>query len=224
MSDGFQRILDDAKSASIVLARTGTSEKNAALDAIATALVANTDRIVEANAGDYARSEADGMESGLLDRLRLTSERVAALASAVRDIATLPDPVGEVVRGSTLPNGLQLTQVRVPFGVVGAIYEARPNVTADAAAEIAERRARLAKVQRLMQEAGIGALLVEPGSSLVYFTGVQWWRSERLTAALIPADGNITIVTPFFEAPSIRESLAIAADIRTWNEIGRAHV
>ena len=134
MSDGFQHILDDAKSASFVLARTGTTEKNAALHEIASALVANTDRIVEANAGDYARSEADGMEAGLLDRLRLTSERVAALASAVRDIAALPDPVGEVVRGSTLPNGLQLSQVRVPFGVVGAIYEARPNVTADLAA------------------------------------------------------------------------------------------
>ncbi len=81
-----------------------------------------------------------------------------------------------------------------------------------------ERAARLAKVQQLMQAAGIGALLVEPGSSLVYFTGVQWWRSERLTAALIPAEGDITVVTPFFEAPSIRESLAVPAAIRTWNE------
>lgn len=81
-----------------------------------------------------------------------------------------------------------------------------------------ERAARIAKVQRLMQQAGIGALLVEPGSSLVYFTGVQWWRSERLTAALIPAEGDLTVVTPFFEAPSIRESLAIPAGIRTWNE------
>jgi len=81
-----------------------------------------------------------------------------------------------------------------------------------------ERAARLAKVQGLMQAAGIGALLVEPGSSLVYFTGVQWWRSERLTAALIPAEGEVTVVTPFFEAPSIRESLAIPAAIRTWDE------
>ncbi|MBU6252278.1 MAG: Xaa-Pro peptidase family protein [Alphaproteobacteria bacterium] len=81
-----------------------------------------------------------------------------------------------------------------------------------------ERAARLAKVQRLMQQAGIGALIVEPGSSLVYFTGVEWWRSERLTAALIPAEGEVTIVTPFFEAPSIRESLGIPASVRTWNE------
>ncbi|MFM5915273.1 MAG: M24 family metallopeptidase [Chakrabartia godavariana] len=81
-----------------------------------------------------------------------------------------------------------------------------------------ERAARLAKVQQMMQAAGIGALLVEPGSSLVYFTGVQWWRSERLTAALIPAEGDVTVATPFFEAPSIRESLAVPAAIRTWNE------
>ncbi|MEY4397129.1 MAG: hypothetical protein RLZZ40_885 [Actinomycetota bacterium] len=134
MSDGFQTILEDAKDASIVLASTGTDVKNAALESIALALVANTARIVGANAEDYARGEAGGMEAGLLDRLSLTDERVAGLASAVRDIIALPDPIGEVLRGSTLPNGLQLSQVRVPFGVVGAIYEARPNVTVDLAA------------------------------------------------------------------------------------------
>lgn len=82
----------------------------------------------------------------------------------------------------------------------------------------AERNARIAAVQRRMRAAGIGALLVEPGSSLVYFTGIEWWRSERMTAAIIPADGEILIVTPFFEAPSIRETLSIPAGIRTWNE------
>lgn len=134
MSDGFQRILDDARLASIVLARTSTTDKNAALEAIAVAINANSERIVTANSSDYVRSEADGMEAGLLDRLRLTPERVAGLASAVRDLIALPDPIGEVIRESTLPNGLELSQVRVPFGVVGAIYEARPNVTVDLAA------------------------------------------------------------------------------------------
>ncbi|MEY4477037.1 MAG: Gamma-glutamyl phosphate reductase, partial [Actinomycetota bacterium] len=86
MSDGFQRILDDARLASIVLARTSTTDKNAALEAIAAAIDANSERIVTANSSDYARSEADGMEAGLLDRLRLTPERVAGLASAVRDL------------------------------------------------------------------------------------------------------------------------------------------
>ena len=82
----------------------------------------------------------------------------------------------------------------------------------------AERQARVAKAQRLMREAGLSALLVEPGASLVYFTGVQWWRSERLTAAIIPAEGEIAVVTPFFEEPSVRESLGVPAEVLTWNE------
>ena len=89
--------------------------------------------VLAANAEDLARAEASGTPANILDRLRLTSERVAAMAQGLRDVAGLPDPVGEVVRGSTLANGLELRQVRVPFGVVGIIYEARPNVTADAA-------------------------------------------------------------------------------------------
>lgn len=82
----------------------------------------------------------------------------------------------------------------------------------------AERSQRIAKVQRLMQAAGLKALLIEAGNSLVYFTGVQWWRSERLTAAVIPAEGAPLIVTPEFEEPSIRESLKIPAEVRVWNE------
>src|SRR5690349_588016 len=82
----------------------------------------------------------------------------------------------------------------------------------------AERLARIAKAQRLMQQNGIGAIIVEPGASLDYFTGVQWWRSERLTAAVIPASGHPIIGTPFFEHPSVAESLSVPAEIRTWNE------
>ena len=134
MADAFLAILEDAKSASIVLARTGTTAKNLALESIAAALGKNSAQIVAANVADCSAAEASGMEASLLDRLRLTPERVSALATSVRDIIALPDPVGEVVRGSTLPNGLQLSEVRVPFGVVGAIYEARPNVTVDLAA------------------------------------------------------------------------------------------
>ena len=81
-----------------------------------------------------------------------------------------------------------------------------------------ERAARIAKAQRLMRELGFGALLVEPGSSLIYFTGVRWSRSERLTCALIPAEGEVCVVTPFFEEPSVRESLGVAAEVRTWQE------
>ncbi len=82
----------------------------------------------------------------------------------------------------------------------------------------AEREARIAGAQQLMRQQGLSAILVEPGSSLVYFTGVRWSRSERLTGAVIPADGPIGVFTPFFEEPSVRESLAVPADLRTWNE------
>ena len=82
----------------------------------------------------------------------------------------------------------------------------------------AERLARLAKARGLMKQNGIGAIVIEPGASLDYFTGIQWWRSERLTAAVVPAEGDPIIVTPFFERPSVAETLSIPAEIRTWNE------
>jgi Xaa-Pro dipeptidase len=82
----------------------------------------------------------------------------------------------------------------------------------------AERSQRLERAQRLMRDNGLSAILIEPGSSLVYFTGVSWWRSERLTAAVIPVKGDPIIVTPYFEEPSIRQSLAVPADVRVWQE------
>ena len=82
----------------------------------------------------------------------------------------------------------------------------------------AEYLARIDKARALMGKHGIGALLIEPGASLVYFTGVHWWRSERLTAAILPRDGDIAIVTPHFEEPSVRESLEVPAEVRVWNE------
>ena len=82
----------------------------------------------------------------------------------------------------------------------------------------AERAARVARAQALMAERGIGAVLIEPGASLHYFTGIRWWRSERLTAAVIPADGELLVVTPFFEEPSVRETLAVPATLRVWQE------
>ena len=115
------------------LAAATRSTKDAALHAMADALVEAAPEIVSANAVDLQRGEAAGTSPGLLDRLALTPERISGIADALREVAALPDPVGEVVRGSTLPNGLRLQQVRVPMGVVGMIYEARPNVTVDAA-------------------------------------------------------------------------------------------
>ncbi|CAB4606646.1 MAG: glutamate-5-semialdehyde dehydrogenase [Actinobacteria bacterium] len=123
-----------AKKASGSLAQANTLQKNAALEAIAVALETNTAAIIEANARDIEAGVASGLSAGLQDRLTLNAQRISALAQAVRSIATLPDPIGNVAKGMTLPNGLKLTQVAVPFGVVGAIYEARPNVTIDIAA------------------------------------------------------------------------------------------
>lgn len=129
-------ILDTCRRARVscrALAAASPQVKVAALTEIADALVAATARIVGANARDLARGEQEGLTAGLLDRLRLDASRIAAMAEAVREVAALPDPVGQVVRGSTLPNGLRLQQRRVPMGVVGVVYEARPNVTVDAA-------------------------------------------------------------------------------------------
>jgi glutamate-5-semialdehyde dehydrogenase len=126
--------LEAARAASTALATATTDAKNAALHAIASAIEAGADRIIPANELDLANGRENGLAVGLLDRLTLTPQRLAGLASAVREIVALPDPVGTVVRGSSLPNGVQLSQVRVPFGVIGAIYEARPNVTVDIAA------------------------------------------------------------------------------------------
>ena len=122
-----------ARDAAVTLRRLTRNEKDAALEAMADALDARTPEIVAANEADVARAVASGTSPALVDRLTLTPPRVAAIAQALRDVAALPDPVGEVIRGYTLPNGLQVRQVRVPLGVVGMIYEARPNVTVDAA-------------------------------------------------------------------------------------------
>lgn len=122
-----------AREASHGLALATRARKDAALQAMSDALLAQQEQILAANAEDIGRAEDNGTPPNIIDRLRLTPERLEGMAQGLRDIAGLPDPVGEVVRGSTLANGLELRQVRVPFGVVGIIYEARPNVTADAA-------------------------------------------------------------------------------------------
>ncbi|MEP9385227.1 glutamate-5-semialdehyde dehydrogenase [Nocardioides sp. KR10-350] len=122
-----------AREASYELAVATRGVKDAALHAMADALLAGEPEILAGNAEDVARAEATGSPANIIDRLRLSHDRLDGIATALREMAALPDPVGEVVRGSTLANGLELRQVRVPFGVVGMIYEARPNVTVDAA-------------------------------------------------------------------------------------------
>ncbi len=133
-SDAFIEKLSRARTAARGLGRATTAQKNAALAAIADEIEASTAEVVAANEIDLQRGREQQIGDGLLDRLLLDEARLRGLAGAVRDVIGLADPVGQVVRGSTLANGVQLTQVRVPFGVVGAIYEARPNVTVDIAA------------------------------------------------------------------------------------------
>ena len=121
-----------ARTAALALSSATRSAKDAALHAMADALAKAETAILEANDRDVARAEANGTSAALIDRLRLTPDRIAGMVEGLRELAALPDPVGDVVRGWTNANGVQVRQVRVPFGVVGIIYEARPNVTADA--------------------------------------------------------------------------------------------
>lgn len=134
--DTYELVLSKAqaaKKAAAKLAVTGTAVKNAALLAMANALEAKQEEVLAANARDMENAAAKGMKSSMLDRLKLTPERISGMADGLRQVAALADPIGNVLDGKTLPNGLRITKVRVPLGVIGIIYEARPNVTADAA-------------------------------------------------------------------------------------------
>ena len=121
------------RSAGVVLAHATRTQKDAAIEAIAVALVAHEKEILAANNEDVIRSRSEGISESLIDRLMLNSARISGIAGGARKIKELPDPIGIIKRERTLPNGLHLKQVTVPFGVVGMVYEARPNVTVDAA-------------------------------------------------------------------------------------------
>jgi len=122
-----------AREAAGELARASTAQKNAALEAMAVKLKENAGKILEANRQDLDAAQKKGRDAAFLDRLALNEARIAAMAKGLRDIAALPDPVGQVTESWTRPNGLEISRVRVPLGVIGMIYESRPNVTADAA-------------------------------------------------------------------------------------------
>lgn len=168
----IRQVCEQAREASFSLASTSRAVKDAALRTIADALEANASTIVTANATDLDRARADGTSDALIDRLTITPDRLKAIADALREVAELPDPIGEVIRGYTLPNGLQIRQLRVPLGVVGMIYEARPNVTVDAAG--------------LCLKSGNAALL--RGSSSAYDTNVALVAvmQDALEAAGLP--------------------------------------
>ncbi len=197
----ISRQADAARAASRTLAVTRREVKDAALEAMADALLAHEPALLAANASDVAAARSSGTDEWLVDRLSLTSKRVADMADGLRSLARLADPVGDVVRGWTNPNGVQIRQVRVPFGVVGIIYEARPNVTADAAgiclkagnavllcgSRSAERsnQAVVAALQEGLEAAGLPA------------DSVQLLPAGReASAALMAARGKVDVLVP----------------------------
>ena len=194
-----------ARAASHALALATRAQKDRALHAMADALLAAAGTVLDANTEDVQRAEDQGTPPNIVDRLRLTTERLEGMAQGLRDVAGLPDPVGEVVRGSTLANGLELRQVRVPFGVVGIIYEARPNVTADAAgiclksgnavllrgssSARSSNRAIVAVLREAAQASGLEADVVQlvPGDS--HGSVQELMRARGLVDVLIPRGG-----------------------------------
>jgi glutamate-5-semialdehyde dehydrogenase len=194
-----------ARDASHPLALATRAVKDRALHAMAEGLLAQTPRLLAANAADIERAEAAGTPPNIIDRLRLNDARLEDMANGLRVVAGLPDPVGEVVRGSTLANGLELRQVRVPFGVVGMIYEARPNVTADAAgiclksgnavllrgssSARASNEAIVAVLRDAVETAGLPADVIQlvPGESHDSVKALM--RARGLVDVLIPRGG-----------------------------------
>lgn len=163
-----------AREAATALGTATRATKDTALLAMADALLARTPEILTANAADVAAAREGGLTAAVIDRLSLTEGRVVAMADALRQMAALPDPVGEVVRGSTLPNGLELRQIRVPFGVVGIVYEGRPNVTVDAAG--------------ICLKSGNAALLRGSSSAVHSNTALTAVLRDAIEAAGLPAD------------------------------------
>lgn len=174
-----------ARDAARVLATASTGQKNAALVAAAERLEAHAASIREANALDLEAAEADGMAAGPLDRLRLTDARLASMAAGLRQVAGLPDPVGEVLDGWKRPNGLEISRVRVPLGVVAIIYENRPNVTSDAAG--------------ICLKSGNAAILRGSGTALRSNIAVAAALREGFASAGLPEDCLVLVDDPSHE-------------------------
>jgi len=168
-----------AKTASRALAVASSADKNAALLAAADLLVARRDDLIEANAADVAAAQEAGTAASLVDRLRLTDARVEAMAGGLRQVAALPDPVGEIADGWVRPNGLRISRVRVPLGVVAIIYESRPNVTSDAAA--------------LCIKSGNAAFLRGSSSAFSSNVAIAGVLRESLAKVGLPEDGLVLV-------------------------------
>ncbi len=194
-------LCERARTASVVLAQASRGDKDAALEAMADALAKAEPAVLDANEHDVERAEANGTSAALVDRLRLNPDRVTGMVDGLRDLAKLPDPVGDVVRGWTNANGVQVRQVRVPFGVVGIIYEARPNVTADAGG-ICLKSGNAAVLRGSSSAAKSNAAIVEALRTGLEHAGlpadaVQLVPGPRaVTAELMRARGLVDVLIP----------------------------
>jgi len=204
--------------------------KDAGLLAMADALVARTAEIVAANAADLDAGRANGLSTAILDRLALNEKRIEDMAQALREMAGLADPVGEVVRGSTLPNGLELRQVRVPFGVVGIIYEARPNVTVDAAG-ICLKSGNAALLRGSSSAAHSNAVLVEVLRDALVGVGLPADAVQLLDASsrdsvkeLMRARGLVDVLIPRGGADLIRTVVEESTVPVIETGVGNCHV
>jgi glutamate-5-semialdehyde dehydrogenase len=229
-ADEVLEVAKRSRGAAIGLAKLTRAAKDTALQSMADALVGATGPVLEANAEDLQRGRDSGMAAGMLDRLALDEQRVAAMADGLRQVASLPDPVGEVVRGSTLPNGLQLKQVRVPLGVVGIIYEARPNVTVDAAGLCiksgnavllrgsSSARSSNAALVEVLAKAGTAAGLPDHAVQLV--PGVD----HESTKHLMRARGHVDVLIPRGGAGLIRSVVEESTVPVIETGVGNCHV
>lgn len=228
--EAIESIARAAKIAARSLATANRAVKDAALHAIADALVAATEEIVAANANDLERGRENGISAGLLDRLELNPDRIAAIADALREIAALPDPVGEIVRGSTLANGLRLKQVRVPMGVVGMIYEARPNVTVDASglalksgnAVILRGGSAAEKSNRVIVRV-IGEALESQGLPAELVQSIDAWGREG-AVELMHARGLVDVLVPRGGAGLIQTVVREATVPAIETGVGNVHI
>ena len=193
---------DAARTAQSQLAQANTEAKNQLLNAIADALDQHADDIAAANTLDMNQAETDGMDAGKLDRLRFDQQRIAAAAQGVRHVASLPDPIGEIVRGYHLENGLRLQQVRVPIGVLGMIYEARPNVTVDVASlciksgnAVLLRGGHAAEHTNAATLAVIADVLTKHGYDHNMIATVDQYGRDGATA-MMEARGHIDVLIP----------------------------
>jgi glutamate-5-semialdehyde dehydrogenase len=195
-------VCGQAKSAARELAQLDTATKNAALEAMADALEQRAHEILEANGRDMEAGEDAGLHSGLLDRLKLTEERLAGIAGDVRSIAALPDPVGETIEGHRLENGLDVRRVRVPLGVVAVVYEARPNVTVDCSA-LCLKSGNAIVLRGSSTAAHSNAVLAQVASSAVQWAGIPEGAISIINGGdrdelrqLATQDGVIDLIIP----------------------------